>query len=200
MTVDPVAAVVQVNPGITLDPGGIGKGLAADFVVSEAMAAGAMAAAVLIGGDGRVASVSADRRWSIEIAAPSGPAGVDRIEIGDGAVATSGCRRDHLIDPASREFVRGDRVVQVSVLAGTGASAEALTKAVLLGDDPTVVETLDRQGIGVLTVGVDGRLSANRTWRREQSRPVRASERQRRRMRATERQRRGTMTAAAGDE
>ena len=128
------------------------------------MAAGATAAAVLIGGDGRVASAVGERRWSIEIAAPSGPAGVDRIEVGDGAVATSGCRRDHLIDPASREFVRGDRVVQASVLAGTGASAEALTKAVLLGDDPAVVETLDRQGIGVLTVGVDGRLSANRTW------------------------------------
>ena len=86
---------------------------------------------------------------------------VDRIEVGDGAVATSGCRRDHLIDPATPRVRAWRTVVQVSVLAGTGASAEALTKAVLIGGDRAVAETLDRQGIGVLTVGADGCLSAN---------------------------------------
>ena len=61
VAVDPVAAVAQVTHGITLDPGGIGKGLAADLVVAEAMAAGATAAAVL---DRRRRSCGVDDRRS----------------------------------------------------------------------------------------------------------------------------------------
>ena len=135
------------------------------------MAAGATAAAVLIGGDGRVASTDGDRRWMIEIAAPSGSSAVDRIEVGDGAVATSGCRRDHLIDPVTREFVRSDDVIQVSVLAGTGASAEALTKAVLIGGDRASPKRSIAKESECSRVGADGRLSANATWRRH--RPAR---------------------------
>ncbi len=52
------------------------------------------------------------------------------------------------------------------MLAGTGASAEALTKAVLLGGEPGIADRLDRQGVGVLAVHADGRLSANATWQR----------------------------------
>ena len=51
------------------------------------------------------------------------------------------------------------------MLAGTGESAEALTKAVLVGGDPAIADRLDRQGVGVLAVHADGRLSANATWR-----------------------------------
>ena len=175
VAVDVAAAVVQAAPGTTFDPGGIGKGLASDLVVAEAIAAGATAAAVVIGGDGRVASAAGGkRRWLIEITAPSGSPAVDRIEVGDAAVATSGCTRDHLIDPATRQVVRGETVIQASVLAGTGASAEALTKAVLIGD-AGVAEALDLQGIGVLTVGADGCLTANSTWRRHRPSPERAA-------------------------
>jgi hypothetical protein len=66
-------------------------------------------------------------------------------------------------------------VVRASVLAGTGASAEALTKAVIVGGDPRTADDLDRQGIGVLAVHADGHLSANRTWRRHRCRPENAA-------------------------
>jgi thiamine biosynthesis lipoprotein len=166
VAVDSDVGAVQVRAGVTIDPGGIGKGLAADIVGDEVMSAGAAAAAVVIGGDGRMRSIDGARRWSIDIAAPDGSATIDRVDVDDAAVATSGCRRAHLVDPSTGELFEPGDVVQASVLAGTGASAEALTKAVIVGGDPHIAEVLDGQGIGVLAVHADGRLSANRTWRR----------------------------------
>ena len=64
---------------------------------------------------------------------------------------------------------RPDDIVQASVLAGTGASAEALTKAVLVGGDADSPDRLDRHGVGVLAVHADGCLSANTTWRRHRA-------------------------------
>jgi thiamine biosynthesis lipoprotein len=166
VAVDTDVGVVQVRSGVTLDPGGIGKGLAADLVADEVVVGGATAVAVVIGGDGRVRSRDGTRRWAIDIAAPDESAMVDRVEVGEAAVATSGCRRAHLVDPTTGRLCEPGDVIQASVLAGTGASAEALTKAVLVGGDPHISDVLDSQGIGVLAVHADGRLSANRTWAR----------------------------------
>ena len=158
--------VVQAGAGISIDPGGIGKGLAGDLVAADTMADGAAAVAVLIGGDGRVRSDDHLHRWAIEIAEPGGSTPVDRIVVSDGAIATSGFCRAHLVDPSTGELCEAGDVIQVSVLAGTGASAEALTKAVLVGGEPGLADRLDHQGVGVLTVHADGRLSANATWTR----------------------------------
>ncbi|HVW31448.1 MAG TPA: FAD:protein FMN transferase, partial [Acidimicrobiia bacterium] len=46
---------VRLPPGLGFDPGGIGKGLAADLVVAEALHAGATGVCVNLGGDLRVA-------------------------------------------------------------------------------------------------------------------------------------------------
>jgi thiamine biosynthesis lipoprotein ApbE len=122
-----------------------------------------------------VRSIDGERRWTIDIAAPDGSAMIDRVEVDEAAVATSGCRRAHLVDPSTGELYEPVDVVQASVLAGTGASAEALTKAVIVGGDPHIADDLDRQGIGVLAVHADGRLSANRTWLRYRPRCERPS-------------------------
>jgi thiamine biosynthesis lipoprotein len=175
VAVDSDVGAVQVRAGITIDPGGIGKGLAADIVADQVLAAGAAAVAVVIGGDGRVRSIDGARRWTIDIAAPDGSTMIDRVELDEAAVATSGCRRAHLVDPSTGELYEPVDVVQASVLAGTGASAEALTKAAIVGGDPHFAEDLDRQGVGVLAVHADGRLSANRTWRRHRCRPEHAA-------------------------
>ena len=164
VAIDPEVAVVSAA-GLRFDPGGIGKGLAADLVVADIVSAGASTVAIFLGGDGRVASGDLGRRWAIEVAAPDGLTSIDRVELGDGAVATSGCRRPHLVDPATGEIHEPGDIVQVSVLAGTGASAEALTKAVLLGHDADPVDRLDHQGIGVLTLHASGRTTSNTTWR-----------------------------------
>ena len=164
VAIDPDGATVQADRRLCFDPGGIGKGLAADLVVADTMASGASAVAIFLGGDGRVSSDDGLRRWAIEVAAPDGTTSIDRLELDRGAVATSGCRRAHLVDPVTGRIVEPGEVVQVSVLAGTGATAEALTKAVLLGGDPHAVDRLDDQGIGVLALRADGRTTANATW------------------------------------
>jgi thiamine biosynthesis lipoprotein len=161
---------VQVAAGIRLDAGGIGKGLAADLVAADTMADGAAAVAVMIGGDGRVRSADPGRPWAIEIAAPSGVGSVDRIATSDAAIATSGFHRAHLVDPTTGALCRPGDIVQASVLAGTGVSAEALTKAVLVGGDEDIPDQLDRYGVGVLAVHADGGLSANTTWRSHRTR------------------------------
>ncbi len=166
VAIDVDAMVVQLTSGISVDPGGIGKGLAADLVAADTMADGAAAVAVMIGGDGRVRSDDRGHRWPIEIADPGGATSLDRVAVSDGGIATSGFGRPHLVDPSTGELGAADDLVQVSVLAGTGESAEALTKAVLLGGEPGISDDLDRQGVGVLAVHADGRRSANATWQR----------------------------------
>ena len=49
--VDPATNIVMVPPGVGFDPGGIGKGFAADIVSGEAIDAGATGVCVNIGGD-----------------------------------------------------------------------------------------------------------------------------------------------------
>ena len=119
-------------PGSASIPGGIGKGLAADLVVADTMAAGAAAVAVIIGGDGRVSSD--DRAQSLgdrdrrprrhDVDRPRRGRRRGRRHVRAAVGRTSSIR------PPASSCEPGD-VVQVSVLAGTGASAEALTKAVL---------------------------------------------------------------------
>lgn len=169
VAIDAEAMVVQVASGISIDPGGIGKGLAADLVAANTMVDGAAAVAVMIGGDGRVKSNDRAHRWAIEIAEPGGAATVDRVAVSDGGIATSGFGRAHLVDPSTGELCVADDVLQVSVLAGTGESAEALTKAVLVGSEPRIADHLDRQGVGVLAVYANGSVFANATWKLHRS-------------------------------
>ena len=161
--IDATAGVVRAD-GVRLDPGGIGKGLGADLVVDAAIADGASAAVVSLGGDVRLASTDG-RRHAVEIAAPDGGGTVlDRIAVADGAVATSGLRRGDLVEPATGDLVvgvsGGGRIVQASVLAATGAAAESLTKEVLLRGE-AVLGRLGDLGVGVLAVHGDGSLAHN---------------------------------------
>ncbi len=109
IVVDDELGSITLSPSTGFDPGGIGKGLAADLVADELLTAGATSIFVSVGGDIRVmgdkprlidvweATVSADR--------------ITQIELGDGAVATSTDqkrtwgqgpnRAHHIIDPTT---------------------------------------------------------------------------------------------------
>lgn len=138
-----VPAVI-VPSGCRLDLGGIGKGHAADLVVAEMMAAGAVGACVNIGGDLRVAGEPPDGAagWSVGVEHPDDP-GSDlvRLTLTAGAVATSTNRRrrwrragheqHHLVDPGrGRPAATG--VAAVTVVAGEAWRAEVLAKACFL--------------------------------------------------------------------
>ena len=165
VVVDAAAASVTVPAGVGLDPGGIGKGYAADLVVEEVRAAGAAGVCANLGGDlraeGRAPGAGS---WVVGIEHPLRPGPVATVTLDRGAVATSSRvrrawgpaadRRHHLIDPATGAPA-DTGLAAVTVLAARGWQAEVLAKAAFLGG-------LDR-GRALLTVaGADGLLVDDR--------------------------------------
>ena len=124
--------------GTTIDPGGIGKGLAADIVTGELVAARALGAMVEIGGDLCVAGIGpyAMSGWVIEVD-PGVTTGITSVALSAGGVAMSTSRlrtwtvdgrtRHHLVDPQTLDCSDSDSV-SCTVIAGTAAWAEAFTK------------------------------------------------------------------------
>jgi thiamine biosynthesis lipoprotein len=159
LLVDPVRGSVTRFAGTGFDPGGIGKGLAADMVVEELLAQGATGALVDIGGDVRVDGDGPDGPWVLSIDDPFGGPALDSIELSSGGVATSSVLRrrwladslpvHHLVDPATGSCLAGD-LVAATVVAPTAWWAEALTKSVLVADEASVPE-----GCQVWTVSQD---------------------------------------------
>jgi thiamine biosynthesis lipoprotein len=142
---DPVVGSVCLGPGVAFDPGGIGKGLAADMVVDLLLADGARGALVNVGGDLRAEGEAPEGAgWVVSVADANEPdrashwLGFDR-----GAVASSwrtkrtwvsgGAVRHHLIDPRTGTSADG-AVTGVTVISASGWEAEVLAKAVLLDD------------------------------------------------------------------
>ena len=130
--------VVMFPRGVRLDLGGIGKGLAADIAAVGLVERGAAGALVNIGGDVRVVGSSPrGGAWVIEIEDPRTEHRLTAVEVCDGGVATSTTLRrrwraglsgrHHLVAPATGTST-STSVVGVSVVAGTAAWADALSK------------------------------------------------------------------------
>jgi FAD:protein FMN transferase len=156
---------VCLPDGIGFDPGGLGKGLAADLVVSELMAQGAAGACVNLGGDLRVVGVSpAGAAWTVGVERPDGIGTLARLGLRAGAVATSSTQhrrwrvggqvRHHLIDPTTGDPSTTD-LVQATVVSADAWYAEALAKAVLLRGACRAFDVL-AAGIEAVAVGRDG--------------------------------------------
>jgi thiamine biosynthesis lipoprotein len=134
---------VRLPEGATFDPGGIGKGFAADLTAAAMLQAGAAGVLVNVGGDLRVLGEAPSAEgWVITVPDPlANDRELLRLAIAGGAVATSSRlqRRwrtaagdaHHLIDPRSGRPAADD-VVAVTVVAGEAWWAEALTKALFL--------------------------------------------------------------------
>ena len=88
---DPIAGAVWLGPGVEIDPGGIGKGLAADLVVGLVLAEGARGALVNVGGDLRAEGVAPEGDgWVAAIADPNDAERVvGAIAMDAGAVAST---------------------------------------------------------------------------------------------------------------
>lgn len=150
--IDEEAMTVSLPAGVGVDPGAIGKGLAADIIVEELMNAGADGVLVNLGGDIVFAgSPGSDAPWVIAILderlpLDSGDRVVRHLEFetgtDHGAVATSTTLkrvwangRHHVIDPRTGNVARTD-LVQATIAASTGWWAEvAATTALLLGSE-----------------------------------------------------------------
>lgn len=168
--IDERIGLVQLPAGVRVDPGGIGKGLAADLVADELIAAGAEGVLVNLGGDLRVRGVPEGRGpWRIAIEHPDDPTViVGVVTLADGAIATStvarrrwtaedGAAVHHLVDPrTSRPADACFR--QATVVCGRAQWAEVYAKCVLLdGGLPPVAAA------AVLTVAEDGAVGVQGT-------------------------------------
>lgn len=161
--------LVQLPGGLTLDPGGLGKGLAADIVATELMASGAEGVLVNVGGDLRVIGTApAGDEWLIAVEHPDHPEDsrhhLTHLALTGGGVATSTAARrhwstrdgtpvHHLIDPATSLPATTARR-QVTVVAGCAWWAEALAKVAFLDGELPDVQA------GALIVERDGRTSS----------------------------------------
>ncbi len=141
-------AVRKSRPGLTVDLSGIGKGFAVDRITDYLARAGVQHFLVDIGGDMRARRAAPTQAtWRIGIERPvAGQRTAHRvINIGDGAVATSGdyrnffeaagLRYSHIIDPRTGAPV-SHGLASVTVIAATTEEADAWSTALMvLGPD-----------------------------------------------------------------
>jgi thiamine biosynthesis lipoprotein len=157
---------VVLAPGTGFDPGGIGKGLAADMVTAEMIAAGARGVCINLGGDVRVDGESPDGKgWPVAIEHPDVTEPLTTLGISAGAAATStrlvrkwksnGEDRHHLIDPSTGLPAATDLTL-VSVVAACAWQAEVSAKACLLAGSHGWLELISGTGMEALAVAADG--------------------------------------------
>ena len=166
---------VRFPDGLGFDPGGIGKGLAADLLVHGLLERGVGGACANMGGDLRVAGTSPDgASWTIAIDHPARDEPLALVGLAAGAVATStvlkrqwtvgGQPRHHLIDPATGRPAESD-VALATVIAGTAWQAEVLAKAALLRGRERAFDLLDDTMAG-LVVDHEGHVTTSDTFTR----------------------------------
>jgi thiamine biosynthesis lipoprotein len=144
-------------PGVALDLGGIGKGLAADLVTDRLLGHGVRSVCVSLGGDVRVGGDTPAGGWHIPVEDPfDEDARMLTVVLDDGAIVTSATRfrrwqtsdggwAHHLIDPATGRPA-GAGVAAVVAIAAEAWWAEALAKAALVAGPEDGTELLRRHG------------------------------------------------------
>lgn len=154
--------------GATLDPGGLGKGLAADIIAERLLLDGAVGALVSMGGDIRCVGDSPDPAgWVIDIETRCHPAfGATTVVMKSGAIATSSTDAKrwhdghHVIDPSTSRPIVDDApfaLRQSSVIASTAVWAEVFATATLVAGSSTAGLMIESRGLAGRFEAVDGR-------------------------------------------
>lgn len=161
---------VRLPAGLTFDPGGIGKGLAADLAMEDLLDAGATWALVSLGGDMRFGGARlAETGWTTHIENP-----IDRnrvaaaLSMSTGALASSsrlsrtwlhdGRRHHHLIDPATGAPALTTRVA-ATVHADEAWWADVVAKVLVIDDMVGPVE-LDAWSATAIAFDAHGRIES----------------------------------------
>ncbi|MGI9264584.1 MAG: FAD:protein FMN transferase [Gammaproteobacteria bacterium] len=132
---------LQGYQGLAIDLGGFAKGEAVDIAIDLLRNKGIEHAIVNAGGDLRAIGRHGDRDWRIGVREPRGEGVLAAIHVsGDESVFTSGDyerffvkdgrRFHHIIDP--RDGYPADRVMSVTVIAGSAALADAAATALFV--------------------------------------------------------------------
>lgn len=166
---------VRLPRGVAIDPGGIGKGLAADIVVEFALARGAWGALAEFGGDVVAAGKApTSDGWTVAVE----NAGDDTepamtMRLASGAIVTSsqarrrwnhgGSPRHHLINPGTGQSA-DTRVVTATVIAGTGARAEVIAKSAFLRGTAEYLDWVPAVGAAALVLDDRGNMTSSENW------------------------------------
>ncbi|MEC8929696.1 MAG: FAD:protein FMN transferase [Verrucomicrobiota bacterium] len=139
VSLDPTRRLVRFRaPGLSLDPGGFGKGLAVDRAITRLQKDGIRTAMVKAGGDLRVIGLPPGKNyWTVRIEDPLKKGSRTIIRLKTGALSTSGNyenffiangrRYSHLLDPRTGLPVQG--MASCTVTAPTSLEADALATA-----------------------------------------------------------------------
>jgi thiamine biosynthesis lipoprotein len=168
--VDERRGSARLDAGVGFDPGGIGKGLAADIAVAHVLSRGADGALVSIGGDVAVAGASPQGGdWTISIEDPSDPRrDIAVLHLPAGGIATSSALHGrwltpegpapHVIDPRTGSPVGSD-IASVTVVAQDAATAEVAVTAALVSGPLDGLQLLEQLGLHGLMVDRAGGIS-----------------------------------------
>jgi thiamine biosynthesis lipoprotein len=158
--VDRTTGQVRLPAGCGLDPGGIGKGLAADLVAFDLRRGGAPGGCVNVGGDLRAWGIAPHGgRWRVDL-------GDRTVEIAGGGIATSGSsRRRWEADGATFHHVVDSRTgrpttsgtASVTVVATSGWRAECCATALMAVAPDAAPSAMARWGVEGIAVGDDDR-------------------------------------------
>lgn len=163
-------------PGLTLDPGGIGKGLAADLVIECARQGGADGVMANFGGDIACWGTPPDgKAWRINVEDPfDTDKSLDRVRLTAGAVATSSQLKrrfvslrgenSHLVNPYLRSPLESD-IQTVTVIAGAGWLAEVCTKPGFMWPLREFFEWVPTVNAAALVVDSDHRVHRSANWK-----------------------------------
>ena len=168
---DPHARTVLLPAGVRLDPGGIGKGLAADIVATELVERGATGACVNVGGDIRVTGKApSPHGWAVSVEDPhDANQRMAALVLQDCGIASSsvlhrrwGAGNHHVIDPRTATPTASD-IHAVSVVAQTAADAEVLTTTILVNGLQASVALLTGGATALVTLS-DGHHQRTVGW------------------------------------
>jgi len=165
--------------GATVDPGGIGKGLAADLVAEQLMSLNARGVSVSVGGDLRcIGSPSDAEVWPVNIEDAEQPLHIAAsILIPSGGVATSSTHakrwrmgtlmQHHVIDPSTGQPTSPnapDALHTATVIASSAAWAEVFATALLVSGEKIGTELLASYDLASRVVRTNGSSVENTNW------------------------------------
>lgn len=168
--IDAATSSVVVPSGVGLDPGGIGKGYAADIVVTELLEGGTAGALVSVGGDlAASGNPPTPEGWFVAVEHPlDSSRELVRLVLGAGGIATSstlsrawvqdGDRRHHVIDPGTQTCSSTD-LAAVTVIARAGWEAEVHATAALLSGAEQALGYLARRRLDGVVTTLEGSTS-----------------------------------------
>jgi len=169
---------VQLPAGLTLDPGGLGKGLAADILATELIDRGAAGACVSIGGDIRCIGQSPHGEfWTIPIETPFATSETETVSFAQGGIATSWLHaktwetpagvQHHILNPKTRlPLTRADsNLVQTTVITNEAVWAEIYATALLVSGSEIIFPIIDSFGVAAQVIEHSGQVLVSKHWK-----------------------------------